>query len=51
MSLLAHMYLRFQKIYKNQTIIKFDNPSNNEIDLFRREMITVFDDAINNLTE
>ena len=32
-------------------MIKFDNPSNNAADLFRREVIAVLGDAINNLTE
>ena len=43
--------LSFQKTYKNQTIIKFDDLANNAADLFRREVITVLGDAINNLTE
>ena len=32
-------------------MIKFDNPSNNAADLFRREVIAVLGDAINNLTK
>ena len=51
MRLLTRLYLSFQKTYKNQTLIKLDNPSNNAADLFRREGITVLGDAINNLTE
>ena len=51
MRLLARLYLSFQKTYKNQTVIKFDDPANNAADLFHREVITVLGDAINNLTE
>ena len=48
---LARLLFSFQKTYKNQTVIKFDNPANNAADLFRREVITILGDAINNLIE
>ena len=51
MRLLARLYLSVQKIYKNSTVIKYDNSSNYAADLFRRDMVTVLRDAIKNLTE
>lgn len=51
MRLLARLYLSVQKIYKNSTVIKYDNSSNYAADLFHREMVTVLRDAIKNLTE
>ena len=51
MRLTARLYLSFRNVYENQNEVKLNDGQNDASDMFRRELITVLDRAINMVTE
>ena len=47
----AQRYLSFCNVYENQSKVKLNDGQNDAFDMFRTELITVLDRAINVITE